>query len=165
MARTYEPIASTTLGTAAASHTFSSIPGTHTDLVIVITGNNTTVGAASNSITLRFNGDTGTSYSLTNLGGNGTAATSSRSSSDNFAYVSQLGQASASIGVAKLQIMSYANTNVYKTVLGESAVASVNVYRYVSLWRSTSAITSIEIATINNWASGATFALYGVKAA
>jgi hypothetical protein len=32
MAKTYEPIATTTLGSAAASITFSSIPATYTDL-------------------------------------------------------------------------------------------------------------------------------------
>jgi hypothetical protein len=35
MAKTYEPIATTTLGTAAATVTFSSISGTYTDLVLV----------------------------------------------------------------------------------------------------------------------------------
>jgi hypothetical protein len=35
MASTYEPIATTTLGTATASVTFSSISGAYTDLVLV----------------------------------------------------------------------------------------------------------------------------------
>jgi hypothetical protein len=39
MAITYEPIATTTLGTAAASVTFSSISGAYTDLVLVCNGN------------------------------------------------------------------------------------------------------------------------------
>ena len=36
MPATYEPIASTTLGSAAATISFSSIPGTFTDLVVVL---------------------------------------------------------------------------------------------------------------------------------
>jgi hypothetical protein len=36
MPATYEPIATTTLGTAAAFITFSSIPATYTDLRLVI---------------------------------------------------------------------------------------------------------------------------------
>ena len=36
MATTYEPIATTTLGSAAASITFSSIAGTYTDLRLVL---------------------------------------------------------------------------------------------------------------------------------
>ena len=39
MAITYEPIATNTLGSAAASVTFSSISGTYTDLVVVVSGN------------------------------------------------------------------------------------------------------------------------------
>ena len=37
MAITYEPIATTTLSSAASSVTFSSISGSYTDLVLVIT--------------------------------------------------------------------------------------------------------------------------------
>jgi hypothetical protein len=36
MATTYEKIATTTLGTAAATFTFSSIPATYTDLRLVV---------------------------------------------------------------------------------------------------------------------------------
>jgi hypothetical protein len=39
---TYEAIATQTLGSAAASVTFSSIPGTYTDLVLVVAGTLTT---------------------------------------------------------------------------------------------------------------------------
>ena len=42
MAITYEPIATTTLGSAAASVTFSSISGSYTDLVLIVVPKATT---------------------------------------------------------------------------------------------------------------------------
>ena len=38
MASTYEKIATTTLGSATASYTFSSISGTYTDLILILVG-------------------------------------------------------------------------------------------------------------------------------
>jgi len=73
---TYTPIATTTLGSSATSYTFTSIPSTYTDLVIVaqIKGDTTTY------LNLRFNGDTGSNYSRTTLSGNGSTASSERRS-------------------------------------------------------------------------------------
>jgi hypothetical protein len=56
---TYVAIAEQTLGTAAASVTFSSIPGTYTDLVLVLSVQD----ASGNTFALQFNGDTSTNYS------------------------------------------------------------------------------------------------------
>jgi hypothetical protein len=41
MAATYTPIASITLGATATSVTFSSIPSTYTDLILVMNGSST----------------------------------------------------------------------------------------------------------------------------
>jgi hypothetical protein len=51
---TYTPLATVTLGTTAASVTFSSIPATYRDLIFVLSG----LGGSAN-ITLRYNGDSG----------------------------------------------------------------------------------------------------------
>jgi hypothetical protein len=60
MAITYEPIATTTLGTAEASVTFSTISGAYTDLVLVIEGTfaNYWFWQVAD-ILMQFNGDTG----------------------------------------------------------------------------------------------------------
>ena len=70
---TYTPIATTTLGSAATSYTFTSIPSTYTDLVLV--GN---LSSSSNTnISIRIYSDSGTNYSNTYLTGvNGTGASS-----------------------------------------------------------------------------------------
>ena len=62
--QTYDPIASITLGAAASSVTFSNIPSTYTDLVIIFSGAITT---GFDSINIKFNSDGGTNYSRTVL--------------------------------------------------------------------------------------------------
>jgi hypothetical protein len=75
MAITYEPIATTTLGSAAADVTFTSISGTYTDLVLVAV---TQIGSSGDYLGVQFNSDTGTNYSRTRLSGNGTSASSDK---------------------------------------------------------------------------------------
>jgi hypothetical protein len=154
---TYEPIATTTLGTSASSVTFSTIPGTYTDLVLVVNGTST----ATNGNEMQFNGDTGNNYSFTLLYGDGSSATSSRNSNISFAYA---GRTNTNQSVSITQIMNYANTTTYKTVLTRANSNGDIVMANVSMWRSTSAITSLVYAgaTFN---SGTVFTLYGIKAA
>ena len=66
-----------------------------------------------------------------------------------------------------LNVMSYANTNVFKTYLYAGGLGTAAVDRGVGLWRSTNAITSIRISRdfITNLESGSTISLYGIKAA
>ena len=76
MTATYDPIATTTLGSAASTITFSSIPNTFTDLRLVLFG--VTLNATGTYNQIRFNNDTGTNYSWTQLLGNGSAAQAQR---------------------------------------------------------------------------------------
>ena len=170
MPRTYEPIASQTLGSNTGVIEFSSIPATFTDLAIVCL-----TGAASGDplMRVRFNTDTASNYSSTVLEGNGSAAQSVRYSSETSGYAS--GSYSNNIGtslqaVISIYIQSYANTNVYKTYLFASGQAGAAVGRGVGLWRSTAAIDTVKLSlggsfpTVNAL-SGSTFSLYGIKAA
>jgi len=60
--------------------------------------------------------------------------------------------------------MNYANTTTNKTILSRSNAADKGVMATVSLWRNTAAINSITLlASANNFATGSTFSLYGVK--
>ena len=162
MPSTYEPIATTTLGSAASSVTFSSISGSYTDLILVFAGT-----TASNAYpSLRFNGDTGTNYSNTNFRGNGTSAQSTRFNSANemdIAYGSPLSTTQANFII---QIMNYSNTTTNKTVLARTNNADRETGAAVGLWRSTSAINSVTLKSNSpNFDVGSTFTLYGIKAA
>jgi hypothetical protein len=162
MPATYEPIASQTLGSAANSLSFTSIPSTFTDLILV--GNWAANGVASWEV--RINSDTGTNYSITRLIGNGSSASSQRTPNDTLFNTNLYGTTNGqTVGMA--QFMSYANTSVNKTVLFAGGAADQLVNRSVGLWRSTAAISSVTISIFSsvNYAAGSTFSLFGIKAA
>jgi len=162
MAATYEPIATTTLGSAQLTVTFSNIPGTYTDLVLVYSGASASAGQ---SLDVRLNSDTGTNYSFTGLYGDGSSATSFRVSNSAYGRIANFG---TGIGNAIAQFQNYSNTTTYKTWLSRSNDAGVDVIAFVNLWRSTAAITSIALQNYGNSlniASGSTFTLYGIASA
>jgi hypothetical protein len=168
MPATYEPIATTTLGSAAASITFSSIASSWTDLklVLVVPASPDTSG----NININLNSDSGTNYSDTKLIGNGSAASSSRTTSavrfrpgDGFNWT---GSSTAPV-FYEMDFFSYAgSTN--KTVLfgtSEDRNGAGSTKRNVGLWRNTAAITTIAITTDagTNYPVGTTATLYGIK--
>jgi hypothetical protein len=168
---TYTPLATNTLGTATSSITFSSISGSYTDLFVMCNGQNATQDGWEAAIT--FNSDTGSNYSFTYVGGNGSTASSSRGS--NTAYIPSAGLASwttvaNSPGIYSFNVMNYSNTTTYKTTIGRNGYASgtyASTDAVVGLWRNTNAITSITLTVRNSgsFATGTTFTLYGIAAA
>ena len=168
MAATYEPIASTTLGSTAATVTLSGIPTTYTDVILVCsfefdTAAQFRIRVGNGSV------DTGTNYSFTGLVGNGTTASSFRRSSQaQFYAYNGNGITANTRTIVVANFMSYANTNVYKTaLLVEASPSDEGVAREVMLWRSTSAINVIEIYSASGelFEAGSTFSLFGIKAA
>lgn len=157
---TYTPIATTTLGSATASVTFNSFSG-YTDIVAVL--NPTRVTADTNA-TIRFNSDSGTNYSWTQIYGDGTSAISDRTT--NATYIN-LGYTNTTQPAKIVYIQNYGNSSTYKTVLVRHSNASTVAQAIVGMWRNTAAITSITFALSdgNNLAAGSTFTLYGIAAA
>ena len=161
---TYEPIATTTLGSNTASVTFSSITGTYTDLIIVANLGSTTTP----SVCLQFNSDTGSNYSMGNLYGNGTTASSSRQSNSTQMNFNFVDPGTTVVATAIYQIMNYSNATTYKSVLGRFGNAGTGTQATVGLWRSTAAITSVKLMLDSSGPlllSGSTFTLYGILAA
>lgn len=159
MAKTYEKIATTTLGSNASSVTLSSIPATYTDLILVA---NYTVTNPDQFLNIQFNSDSGTNYSNTNLFGDGSSATSNRTSNATAVRAAFYGSSRSN---AILNVMNYSNTTTYKTVISRDNTNTFVVTR-ANLWRSTSAVNSIYIFPgFFDIASGSTFTLYGIKAA
>ncbi len=170
---TYEPIATTTLGSDAANVEFSSISGTYTDLILIsnYAGSSNDVGfflrVGNSSL------DTGSNYSRTLINGNGTVADSSRNTSQTAISLAYNYGNSTTINKPNLQInnfMNYSNTTTYKSILIRSRGTRDNdnaeTTAIVGLWRSTSAINIIRIYPASgNVLAGSTFTLYGIKSA
>lgn len=172
MAITYEPIATTTLGSAASLINFTGISSAYTDVRLIYTIRST---VANDFMWITVNG-AATNYSFTYLAGNGTTASSSKSSNATFwglggysgAYIPT---AADTFALGTIDFLSYSgSTN--KTALATWQAdknGSGGVERIVGLYRSTSAITSIKLETFNSAggagnyiAAGTTATLYGI---
>jgi hypothetical protein len=162
---TYTPIATTTLGSAVSSYTFTSIPSTYTDLVLI--ANYATSSNAAESVYVQFNSDSGSNYSSTDLIGDGSSATSGRTTSASYIRIG--GRAVGTSSTANISIthfQNYANTTTYKTLLNRFGAAALGTVATVGLWRNTAAITSITVAgNSQNLSTGSTFTLYGIASA
>lgn len=160
---TYTLINSTTLTTATASVSFSSIPGTYTDLVLVANYGITTDYYAPR---IRFNSDTGSNYSDTIISGNGSTASSERHTNATSIVISSTGVLSNTLNnITIMNLNDYSNTTTYKTLTGRNSAAANEASSGVGLWRNTNAINSITIFLgSGNLYSGSTFKLYGIEA-
>jgi len=158
---TYTPIATYTLSGTTSGYTFSSIPSTYTDLVLIATGTRTT---GSDAIKIQLNGDgTAANYSNVDLTGNGTSAASSRNNTL-YGYFENVALFDQVPTILMLNFNNYKNTSVYKTMLGRTGTSDFWTQAYTGLWKSTSAINSIFV-NMNNMAAGTTMTLYGITAA
>jgi hypothetical protein len=162
VAITYEPVATTTLSSAASTITFSSIPATWTDLrlVIVINGVST-----ANYALLKLNNTTG-NIGFTTLAGNGSSAGTGRSTSD-VLYLNYQATLSTTLPTfSTVDLFSYAGST-FKSMLVTSNYdknGSGNVERFVSTCTTTSAINRIDIYTSSGtFNTGTTASLYGIK--
>jgi hypothetical protein len=168
MPTTYEPIATTTLGSAQSSVTFTGISQDYTDLVLIgsLLADNTTgryaqIRVGNNTI------DTASNYSDTQFNGDGSGAGSSRDTNISFIYTNPtsadwVSTTNPFVLIANFQ--NYSNTTTNKSVLFRFNNSEKRVGAGVGLWRSTAAINQIRLLTsAQNFAAGSTFTLYGIK--
>lgn len=163
MASTYEPIQTIPVtNSSTGTITFSSIPATYTDLILVVTGSCDAGGFA-----LRFNGDTASNYSITYLAGTGSAASSNRQTSQTRIDAAGIVGGQNINSNTIISIQNYSNTTTFKSVISRTN-ATTEVVAIVGLYRSTSAITSVSAIAINGtglFINGSGATLYGIKAA
>lgn len=164
MPTTYEPIATTTLGSTSTLVTFSSIPATYTDLFVACQIKRT---SATLNFRLTLNNDTSALYSYTRLSAYSTTGIASDRITGGANFQPWFnGAAFTNISNFTFNLMNYANTTTFKSVLFKNAEAGGEMTATVGTYQSTSAINRIDFtAGSNSFATGCTFTLYGIKAA
>ena len=164
MTATYDLIASVTLTTTATTVSFTSIPATYRDLVLVAKPVGFSGGNNQQASThIRFNADTGNNYNFIDAGGDGTNTFSGVNS--NLDYIDTGATVQLNNGVGIIQIMDYSTTNKHKTVLSRGN--AFNAVRMVAgRWANNAAINAIEVFTVTvasrSYDTGSTFHLYGI---
>ena len=164
----YIALATTTLSSSATSVTFSSIPGTYRDLIVVAFVRSTR-SATDDDLFAQFNSDTGSNYSYLRMVGRSSGASSA--SNINGTNANDLGQIPAASSTSGqfansiLQIMDYSQTDKHKTTLTRTnAAGSTDVTgAHAGRLASTPSVNTVNIyARIGNLAANTTVALYGV---
>jgi hypothetical protein len=156
MSQDYIPLATVTLASSASSVTFSSIPGTYRDLVLVANG---TITSGADDMRIYYNADTNNAnYSSVEMNGNGSTTASST--------FLTAGAFSTDRAVVIVQIMDYSATDKHKTLLSRANRASAgSVGAIVNRWANTAAVTSVQARIVSvSFAAGTTLALYGIVA-
>lgn len=153
---TFEPIA-TANPTSGSSYTFSSIPNTYTDLVLVCS----VVASATCTIRIKFNGSNSNYFT----GFYFDSGSVSKSNSEGQIYV--VDNDGAVVSNTYIDILNYSeNSLAGKTVLYKS---SDQTYNWIggATWQVQNTISSIEITTggIRTYSSGTRFTLYGIARA
>jgi hypothetical protein len=160
MPATYEPIATITLVSAAASIEFTSIPATYTDLRFVLVFTPT----ANLRPRSQLNGDTATNYSSIVLVSDGSTLAAASNIDDPSIRVTNSNNSNLSI--ITYDWLGYTGSTFKSgvaTYTGDDN-GSGRVTSAVVMHRTTSATTSIKaIVSASTYAAGSTATLYGIK--
>ena len=149
MANTYTLISSS-FPTSGTSVTFSSIPQTYTDLVILASGRATN-GSIIATFQLGFNGVTTATYSSTWLQGDGVTASSSRNQSNEIAlgFTSGGGSTANTFGSSEIYIPNYTNSTNNKQISNFTVSENNSTTAYLTasagLSRNAAAVSSVTI--------------------
>lgn len=155
---------------SSATITFSNIPQTYQHLQIRLLAR-TTSNYQRDTVFVRFNGDSASSYPWHRIQADGSSATAYGTTTNNYIQTTNIpaNTLGANImGAGIIDIHDYASTTKNKTLRhigGNDSNGAGYLLLTSGLWMSTSAITSITLLTDGNFTTSSTFALYGYKGA
>jgi hypothetical protein len=154
----YTALANVTLGSSAASVTFSSISQSYRDLVLVMNGAISTTA----NIYWKANGDTASNYSYIQTLG---ISVGPNSNFENNVTTALAGSSYTETSLNITQWMDYSASDKHKVSIGRANSMTSEVGMTASRWANTAAITSLAVTpSAGTFNSGCTFALYGVSA-
>jgi hypothetical protein len=171
-------IQETILTAATASLSISNIPQGYRDLRFVLSGVRSDAAATEVGLLLRFNGDSGGNYDWTRISNSNTSVTGAESAAatsiQTFGSTSGITGNSATSGAAtgiSGTLHDFTGTTFWKTCdlfvsesIGSGA-GNRRVETVSGIWRSTSAITSMQFAlSSGNFMAGAALRVYGEPA-
>lgn len=160
---TFTPLANLTLGSSAASVTFSSISGSYRDLILVWNGKMVSSGDA---VRVFLNTDTGSNYSSVWMQGSGSTTNSGSESTGGFRVGgAAVGLTTTGSDTILFNLMDYSATDKHKTAITRYSGADTEVVALAGRWANTAAVTTVRISgVVGNFAAGTSVALYGVAA-
>lgn len=151
---TYDLIASSVLTGSVSSVSFTSLPSTYRDLVVVMKAGGGT------QFWMRINSDSTSNYFHLRMRGDG-SSTNSGIVTEAVAEFMQSFSATALMAIVNL--MDYSATDKNKVVLARGGNAAAATSLQAIRWGNTNAITSIEfVSTPGTLVSGTTFYVYGI---
>jgi hypothetical protein len=164
-------IARQELTSAAASITFSSIPGTFTDLYLVLLLRRDS-SSGTGTLKLNFNGVTTSTYSSRRLEGTGSAVSSDSQSGATFIRIGQVGNSTNTADTFTSTAIYLPNytASAAKSASSDSVTENNGTDAYqniiAGLWSVTDAVTSLEIAPegSGSFVSASSATLYGILA-
>jgi hypothetical protein len=164
---TYTPIATVTATGSSSVATFTSIPSTYTDLVLVIHGN--TSSASNQAVFVNVNNDFAANYKEQNIGTTGAAnITAGFGSAQTAAFVGTTqGSGSANnFYYGTVNFGLYSGTTNYKDILSEGGTSGIRTSVVANTWADTTVINRIDVTIQGgNWVANSIFALYGIARA
>jgi hypothetical protein len=170
----YDALATVTVPSGGlASIVFAGIPNTYKHLQIRYLSRSTRSGSSTDSMSIRFNGDTGSNYARHYLYGDGSSASAGASTSQTSSNIGTQSAASASaniFGVGIVDIFDYTSTTINKTIRCLSGVdfngageTQLSSGLYFATPVAVNSITFLAQSGSANFTEYSQFSLFGVK--
>ena len=162
-------LATISLTSAQSSVTFSGIPADYTHLQI----RGTIIGSATSWVRMQINSDTANNYTLHELRGNGSSATSATAATQDHIWLGLTTSSSYPVSFVT-DLLDYRNTSklkVARTLYGQDQNGAGQTGLTSGVWfKAGSGVTSDAITSLTIFLSGSTifsantqFSLYGIK--